>query len=204
VDQGTQIAADAPFPIAAMLWVYGVSLFGAVIFFVEPLQLGLVMSAIGKGSPDVIGVVTAGTGFALPFGAYLLGRLKKLRVGYVFAVALGFFTAGFWVLGQSRTLSGVVTGACLAQFACGLTFPLLITWAQSKLHFGVRARGMGFWTSCFFIGQFVSTASVSFIAAATSGIAGVMQLFAVVCAVALPLSIIGEALTGKAVAAMHA
>jgi MFS family permease len=184
-----------------MLLVYAVSFFGAVIFFIEPLQLGLVMAAIGKGTPDVIGFVIAGTGFALPVGAYLLGRLKSLRVGYVFAAALAFFTAGFLLLARSHTLVGVIWGACLAQFACGITFPLLLTWAQSKLHFGVRAFGMGLWNSAFFIGQFASTMAVSYVSQTSGGIAGAMRLFAIVCAIALPISVIGEALSGRSAAA---
>jgi hypothetical protein len=201
LDTGSQTPIDAPFPVAAMALVYAVTLFGSVIFFIEPLQLGLVMSGIGLGSPDVIGLVSAGAGFALPLGAYLLGRVKTLRVGYLLAVALVFFAAGFWILGHSDTLTGIVTGACLAQFACGITFPLLITWCQSKLHFGVRARGVGLWTSIFFIGQFASTTLVSVATGPAGGISGVMTVFAIVCAVAVPVSWIGEALTGRRVVA---
>jgi len=201
VDSGAQMDLDAPFPVAAMALVYAVTFFGSIIFFIEPLQLGLVMNAIGRGSPDVIGVVTAGTGFALPFGAYLLGQVKALRVGYLLAVALAFFAGGFWILGHSATLTGVVVGGCLAQFACGITFPLLITWCQSKLHFGVRARGVGLWTSFFFIGQFASTTFVSLVTGWVGGISGVMVVFAIICLIAIPISSIGQAITGKRVIA---
>jgi MFS family permease len=201
VEDGVRKAADAPFPVAAMLLVYAITFFGAIIFFVEVLQLGVVMNSIGKASPEVIGFVTAGTGFALPCGAYLLGRLKTLRVGYVFALALAFFMTSFFLLSRSETLSGIIWGASLAQFACGMTFPLLLTWAQSKLHFGVRAFGMGLWTSCFFIGQFASTMLVSYLSESFGGIAGAMHCLAIVCAIALPVSVLGEALTGRSVAA---
>jgi MFS family permease len=197
LDGGVQKAANAPFPAGPMLLVYSVSLFGAVVFFIEPLQLGLVMAGIGKDAPDVIGFVTAGTGFALPVGAYVLGRLKSLRIGYVFAVALAFFVAGFFLLARSKSLGGVVLGACLAQFACGITFPLLLTWAQSKLHFGVRAFGMGIWTSVFFIGQFASTMLVAFLSQTSGGITGAMHWFAIVCLIALPVSVIGETISGR-------
>lgn len=203
LDGGVQKAANAPFPAGPMLLVYAVSFFGAVVFFIEPLQLGLVMAGIGKGAPDVIGFVTAGTGFALPVGAYLLGRLKSLRIGYVFAVALGSFTAGFFLLARSHSLGGVVLGACLAQFACGITFPLLLTWAQSKLHFGVRAFGMGVWTSVFFIGQFASTMLVAYLSQTSGGIAGAMHWFAIVCLIALPVSLIGEAISGRSMVPAH-
>lgn len=92
-------------------------------------------------------------------------------------------------------------GACLAQFACGITFPLLLTWAQSKLHFGVRAFGMGLWNSFFFIGQFASTLLVSYRSQISGGITGAMFWFAIVCAIALPVSVIAEAVSGRSVAA---
>jgi hypothetical protein len=200
-ETGAETPINAPFPVAAMALVYAVTLFGSIIFFIEVLQLGLVMSSIGLGSPDVIGLVSAGAGFALPLGAYLLGRAKELRVGYLFATALAFFAGSFWILGHATNLSGIVMGACLAQFACGITFPLLITWCQSKLHFGVRARGVGLWTSFFFIGQFASTTLVSLFTGPAGGIGGVMVVFAIVCAVAVPISWIGEASTGRRVVA---
>jgi len=198
-ESGAAIPMDAPFPVAAMTLVYAVTLFGAIIFFIEVLQLGLVMNSINLGRPDVIGLVSAGTGFALPLGAYVLGRAKQLRVGYLFALALAFFAVGFWILGHATTLTTIVVGAALAQFACGITYPLLSTWCQSKLHFRVRARGVGIWTSVFFIGQFASTTLVSLATGPAGGIGGVMVVFAIVCAVAVPISWVGEALTGRRV-----
>jgi MFS family permease len=158
------------FPWMAMSLVYGVSLVSSMIFFVEVLQLGLVMNAAGFESPALIGVVSAATGFALPLAAYLLGRLKRLYVGPTLALTYLLFSCGFAGLGLSRGLPGIIVGACLAQFACGITFPLLTIWAQSKLQFAVRARGMGMWISCFFIGQFLSTMSVSALTQMSGGI----------------------------------
>jgi MFS family permease len=199
-ETGGIIPMDAPFPVAAMTLVYAVTLFGAIIFFIEVLQLGLVMNSIGLGSPEVIGLVAAGTGFALPLGAYVLGRSRSLRVGFLFAVALACYAVAFWILGHATTLTTIIIGAALAQFACGITYPLLSTWCQSKLHFRVRARGVGIWTSVFFIGQFASTTLVSLATSPAGGIGGVMVVFAIVCAVALPISLIGEVMTGRRVA----
>jgi MFS family permease len=185
------------FPWAAMLAVVPVTLISSAVFFIEPLQLGLVLNALGATSPAVIGVVSATTGFALPLGAYLFGRTKVLRVGQLLAVAYLFFACGFWALGASHSLTGVVIGACLAQFACGITFPLLITWCQSKLHFAVRARGMGLWTSTFFIGQFVSTSAVAFLIPRAGGITAVMTWSALFCIVVAPLGWVADIVFGR-------
>jgi putative effector of murein hydrolase LrgA (UPF0299 family) len=60
---------------------------------------------------------------------------------------------------------------------------------------------VGLWTSFFFIGQFASTTLVSLFTGPAGGIGGVMVVFAIVCAVAVPISWIAEALTGRRVVA---
>ena len=42
------------------------------------------------------------------------------------------------------------------QTGAGMAVPSLIAWAQTKLPFQHRGRGMGAWTACFFFGQFSS------------------------------------------------
>jgi MFS family permease len=184
----TKPTERAEFPWAVMLPLYAVTLLSSMIFFVEPLQLGVLMNAGGFGSPALIGVVSATTGFALPVAAYLLGRVKSLRVGPSLAVTFALFSCGFAALGLSRGLPGIIVGACVAQFACGLTYPLMAIWAQSKLEFAVRARGMGMWISCFFIGQFLSTMSVSGLTQASGGIRTAVIWYAALCAVAAAAS----------------
>lgn len=173
--------AYVQFPWRIMLVVCAVTLVSAVIFFLQPLQTGVVMNAIGSGRPDVIGLVSAGTGFALPIGAWLFGRSKRLRFGQFLTLAYALFAAGLFILGSSAHLPGVILGACIAQFACGITFPLLNTWCQSKLQFEVRARGMGMWISTFFVGQFLSTSTVALLTAPAGGIGGVMRWAGLFC-----------------------
>jgi MFS family permease len=186
-EEDIQVGGDTSavaFPWMAMLLVYAVTLLGSMIFFVEPLQLGVIMNAAGIASPATIGNVSAITGFALPLGAYLLGRVKRLNIAAALAATFGLFACGLCCLSISRALPGIFAGAVLAQFACGVTFPLLSIWAQSKLHFSVRARGMGPWVSCFFIGQFLSTSSISLLTQQTGAIGSAIGWYAGTCAVA--------------------
>jgi MFS family permease len=176
------------FPWAAMSLVCGVTLLSSMIFFVEPLQLGVLMNAGGFASPALIGVVSATTGFLLPVAAFLLARVKKLYVGPTLAVTYALFSCGFAALGLSRGLPGIIVGACVAQFACGLTYPLMAIWAQSKLQFEVRARGMGIWISCFFIGQFLSTMSISVLTQLSGGIRAAVCWYAALCVFAAAVS----------------
>ena len=51
------------------------------------------------------------------------------------------------------------------QTGAGMAVPALIAWAQSKFAFEHRGRGMGVWTSAFFLGQAISPIIVGTIAA---------------------------------------
>jgi MFS family permease len=55
----------------------------------------------------------------------------------------------------------VVVFLCIQQTGAGMTVPTLIAWAQTKLPFAHRGRGMGVWTAAFFFGQFSSPWFVS-------------------------------------------
>ncbi|MFO1466259.1 MAG: MFS transporter [Steroidobacteraceae bacterium] len=181
-----------PFPWRTMAFVCALTLISAVVFFLQPLQTGVVMNAIGLGRPDLIGIVSAGTGFALPLGAWLFGRNKRWRFGQFLTLAYALFAAGLYTLGSASTLLTVVIGACLAQFACGITFPLLTTWCQGKLQFEVRARGMGLWISTFFLGQFLSTSTVALLSAPAGGIGGVMRWAGLFCVPAAVIALLGD------------
>jgi len=52
------------------------------------------------------------------------------------------------------------------QMGAGMAVPALIAWAQSKFSFAHRGRGMGIWTSAFFLGQAISPIIVGFAAQA--------------------------------------
>ncbi len=188
------------FPWAAMSLVYAVTLLSSMIFFVEPLQLGVVMNAAGFASPALIGVVSATTGFALPLGAYILARVKRLYVAPTLILIYALFGLGFAALGLSHTLPGIIVGACLAQFACGLTFPLFNIWAHSKLQFAVRARGMGLWISVFFIGQFLSTMSVSGLTQLSGSVGAAVCWYAGFCALAAVVTWVSNSIRGRGTA----
>ncbi len=53
-----------------------------------------------------------------------------------------------------------------------MAVPTLIAWAQGKLPFEHRGRGMGVWTACFFFGQFASPLLVSVVRSASGTMQG--------------------------------
>jgi MFS family permease len=67
--------------------------------------------------------------------------------------------------------------------AAGMTIPCLVAWALSSLPAEHRGRGMGLWSSSFFIGQFVSPLTVSLLRNITGGLLPAVATFGVICLV---------------------
>jgi MFS family permease len=92
----------------------------------------------------------------------------------------------------------MLAGLVIQQTGAGMTIPTLIAWAQTKLPFEHRGRGMGVWTACFFFGQFASPLLVSVVRGAvvtmqsaflTAGVLGVLcALVSVGMALRAPIS----------------
>jgi MFS family permease len=60
----------------------------------------------------------------------------------------------------------------MQQTGAGMAVPTLVAWAQTKLPFEHRGRGMGVWTACFFFGQFSSPFLVSLFRVQTGAMQG--------------------------------
>jgi hypothetical protein len=59
-------------------------------------------------------------------------------------------------MGALTSVAWVVAAAFVAQIACGILIPALLTWCLGNLEFQHRGKGMGFWHTAFFLGQFLS------------------------------------------------
>ena len=68
-----------------------------------------------------------------------------------FCLGLLSFVAGVY-LGQFHGDTFLLA----AMVGCGMTIPAVIGWALRTLPVAYRGRGMGFWTSALFLGQFLN------------------------------------------------
>lgn len=108
------------------------------------------------------------------------------------ATMLGFLGVGLAGIGLAHSVFAMQLGLAFQQTGAGMAVPALIAWAQTKFGFEHRGRGMGVWSSAFFLGQAISPQIVGRIATG----AGTMQgAFLVTGLIAL-----GAALAGLLVA----
>ena len=161
------------FPWALMLGIGALTLFTSLIYYVFIVNGSIVWQELGVEDPESIGRITALPSLFILAGAglfWLLGK-KGVPARWQMATTLLFLGSGLCVMGLASDWKGMVAGMALQQTGAGMAIPTLIAWAQSKLPYRHRGRGMGVWTATFFFGQFASP----LILGAIRGQTGTMQ-----------------------------
>ena len=155
-------AADS-FPWKSVIGIAVLTLFSSAIYYVFIVNGSVVWEELGIADPESIGRITALPSLFILAGAGLFWFMG--RKGYSFRLQVATFLtllgAGLALMGLTSNWQGMIAGMALQQTGAGMAIPTLIAWAQSRLPFAHRGRGMGVWTATFFFGQFSSPLLVS-------------------------------------------
>lgn len=149
-------ATAQPFPVGPMVVVGAVTLFASVIYYAYMVKGALVFNAVGVTSPSRISELAAPAALMVVAGAFVFRMLGSKPNGVQIGAFLLFVGVGLFLMGIAKDVSGVVGGVLVQQLGIGMSVPALIAWTQTKVSFANRGRAMGVWTSCFFLGQFLS------------------------------------------------
>lgn len=166
------VAAEG-FPWLTMLGIGALTLFCSLVYYVFIVNGSLVWQELGVADPESIGQITALPSLFILAGAaifWFLGH-KGASARWQLALMLAFLGSGLALMGLASDWRGMVAGMVLQQTGAGMAVPVLIAWAQNRLPYQHRGRGMGVWTATFFFGQFASPLILS----AIKGQAGSMQ-----------------------------
>jgi hypothetical protein len=130
----------------------------AILYFIQTVQLGLIFSHLGAGSPAMISVLTTVASVGVMVGGWWFRRQAGVPPARHIALILLAYGVGLAGLGLAPGYLAALPFALVAQFGNGLVIPVLVGWSLGLLEFQYRGRGMGLWTTCFFAGQFVGPA----------------------------------------------
>lgn len=151
-----QAPARTPFPWAAIVQIGAVTLFAAVLYYVFIVNGGMAFREVGVISSADLGRLTAIPSLFVIVGAGVFWLMGRFRPEAQLATFLTLLGVGLATIGLAPDWKWMVAGLAIQQTGAGMAIPTLIAWAQTKLPFEHRGRGMGVWTACFFFGQFVS------------------------------------------------
>lgn len=169
-DAGLQDAAG-PFPIGSAIVVAGMTLFASILYYVFIVNGSIAWKEIGVIDPMTVGKATALPAMFILAGSIVFRVVSRFSNGVQIATFLALLGGGLVGIGLARTIPEMQLALILQQTGAGMAVPALIAWAQGKFSFEHRGRGMGVWTSAFFLGQALSPIIVG----NTARLAGAMQ-----------------------------
>ncbi|WP_225206074.1 MFS transporter [Novosphingobium huizhouense] len=158
-------ASGSRFPAGEAALVAGLTLFVSILYYVFIVNGSIAWQEIGLADPMAVSKATAIPALFILLGAVLfrfVSRWSNAIQISTFLVILGLGLAGIGVAHDVRTMQFALA---VQQTGAGMAIPALIAWAQSKFSFEHRGRGMGVWTSAFFLGQAISPVVVGTVAA---------------------------------------
>ncbi len=169
----TQMAeAKQPFPVGTAVLVGGMTLFASILYYVFIVNGSIAWREIGVNNPMDVSKATVIPAMFIVVGSLIFRFVSRYSNAIQIAVFLGLLGAGLAGVGMATTVFDMQVALTLQQAGAGMAVPALIAWAQSKFSYEHRGRGMGVWTSMFFLGQALSPIVVGNIAKASGGMQG--------------------------------
>ncbi|TBW58165.1 MFS transporter [Marinobacter halodurans] len=155
---------DEGIDLVALVVGYLLILGGMILSFIVPVQAPTLMVQIGITSSTLIGVAT-GCGLLASLAGALLWPVIRGRIGIkaTNAVLLGLLSFGLVLLINAGSLAGILVAVAVHGVGAGLLVPNAITPVMEALNTGSNGRGMGGFTSCLYLGQFISPIVVAII-----------------------------------------
>ncbi|MFD1949781.1 MFS transporter [Sphingomonas arantia] len=163
--------ARTPFPMASVVMIGIVTLFSSALYYVFIINGGMAFREVGIMSSQELGKLTFIPSLFVMVGSLIFWATGRLGPVTQLGIFLAMIGGGLAWIGLASDWRWMIAGLVIQQTGAGMAVPTLIAWAQTKLPFEHRGRGMGLWTACFFFGQFSSPFLVSLFRAQT----GAMQ-----------------------------
>lgn len=171
------------FPWRTVLWICFITLVTSVIYYVFIIHFSLVLTANGIKDEGRIGVLSSIASIFVPVGAYVYKKFSARSVFFLLLLIYLLMGIGYTGISLMHDEKWIVATAWIQQVAVGLTVPTLVAWALHSLPVQHRGLGMGFWSTSFFLGQFVNPLVVGFINNITGGIVKTVIVVGIICVV---------------------
>lgn len=177
------------FPWGRLSVCCGFTLFAAALYYVYIVQVGRAFGEVGVTAAGDVGIRISIASIGVVIGAILFQWVSRRFPSHLqLMIFLGLLGAGLVGIGLSSDAATMTVFSFIQQLGAGILIPSLVLWTVSNLPPEHRGRGMGIWSGCFFLGQFVSPLLVTGSQAATGSIQGAFLLLGIV-------SIVGAAST---------
>lgn len=163
--------ADGQVSLSRVLTGYALVFSGMLLAFVVPIQTPGLLVAQGVTSSTLIGL-SAGLGLLSTLVGSLLWPLLRRRLGVpgCNAALLTLMSGGLWLLMHAQSYNAVLLAVFIHGVGAGLLVPNVMAPVMNALTASTRGRGLGGFTACLYLGQFISPVVVLAVAAQAGGV----------------------------------
>jgi MFS family permease len=154
---GMTLASTNPIPWRLLILIYALILIMQSLFYLIPAQLPFYLKTL-------VGANAARSGFAISIAtlftsitSFLYGRVRaRADFPHITAFSFGLVAGGFSVIGLAGEWAWVLVGLMIAGAGFGFLLPNLNVWLITVAPEALRGRALGWLTTFFFLGQFLS------------------------------------------------
>ena len=152
-----------------VLWVYLIAFFSMSVFYMIPVQMPFILSALEGISNTQVGLAIAFMNISSVTTALNYGRVKKsLNYAGVMALVYVLVAIGYIIISQSMSFWVIIAGILVAGAGFGMQMANLNLWLVSLAPPPMRGRLVGYLNAIIFMGMFLSPVMLQPIVNATS------------------------------------
>ncbi len=146
-----------PLPTKQIAFIYFISFFGMILFYMVPVQLPFFMNSLGITSKTMIGSSMAVMTLVSATTATQFHRIKeRLSFLQIFILLFTLMGTGYFIIGTSSSYVQIIIATSVSGLGLGLFMPSLSVYIVSIAPEGIRGRIVGGMGTAFFLGQFFS------------------------------------------------
>lgn len=165
--------------VGALLVGYLLIFSGMVLSFIVPVQAPTLLVGLGITSSTMIGMSTGFGLLATLAGALLWPLLRRLLgIRGCNALLLALLALGLWLLSNVQSYNSVLVAVFIHGLGAGMLVPNAMAPVMNALTTQTQGRGMGGFTACLYIGQFVSPLVVVALIAQGTDVRGAISALA--------------------------
>lgn len=144
-----------------LLFLYTVTLFMQIAFYMVPVQMPFFLERIGETSPRRVGtaiaLMTVSSGSVALSFRWLRSRFDSMPI---LAASFGLMGTGYVLLSTAGGFAATAASLMVFGLGLGMTFPNLVGWLMAGTAREVRGRVVGGLMTIGFAGQFLSPIAV--------------------------------------------
>lgn len=154
---GAQASEPTQLPLGLVVFTCAIALIVQAAFYMIPVQMPFYLQALTSATASQSGLAIALCTLFSAVGSILYQRTKA-RFTFIRIYEMGFLSigVGYGLLGLATGYPIVLLGLAITGFGLGLLVPNMNLCLASITPSALRGRVLGSWTTCFFLGQFLS------------------------------------------------